>query len=202
MKEKLVFVVCGPSGVGKGTLMGWLFRDCSDLVRCISCTTRPKQDNEVDRVDYHFLSEQEFRKLKRQDLLFGDTKTSFRQFGFLYGIRLSDLTASFKKSNNVLIESNLNGVGFLKSRSLKGIEGAKVISIFIYPPSLDILEQRLKIRERDNKQGIALRMEQARVMLDEVQNYSIDYYVLNKDLEPSLQSLKSIIKSEKERTRI
>lgn len=202
MKEKLVFVICGPSGVGKGTLMRRLLRDCSDLVRCISCTTRPKQDNEVDGVDYYFLSEQEFRKLKRQDLLFGDTTTSFRQFGFLYGIRLSDLTVSLKKSNNVLIESNLNGVGFLKSRSLKGMERAEVVSIFIYPPSLDILEQRLKIRGRDNKEEIALRMEQARVMLDEAQNYSIDCYVLNKDLESSLQSLKSIIKSGKERVRI
>lgn len=181
-------MICGPPGVGKGTVLSRLAESSwSGLVRALSVTTRPPGLGEQDGVDYHFISEISFARLKEANALFGGTTP---QFGFNYGVRLSDIELPRSRGESVIMESNLNGVRLAKA----AFEG--VVSIFLRPPSVSELSRRLVMRGRDDDVSLAMRIDEGRRMLSVVHDYSIDYFVLNSALEACISAINKIIVTE------
>lgn len=192
MDRTKLFIICGPPGVGKGTVLAQLAREQElGLAHALSVTTRPPGLGECDGIDYHFVSTEEFSRLQREGKLFGGTTP---QFGFEYGVRIHDITDPRRRGQSVLMESNLRGVELAKA-TFHG-----VVAIFLCLPSASKLRSRLMMRGRDDQIGIELRIEEGRRMMQSVEQYPIDYYVVNDNLKMCVDELKAIILRETQAT--
>lgn len=187
MDKNIIFVICGPSGVGKKTLMNRLLEKNDSIIRCPSWTTRPLRDNEIDGVDYHYTDFNGLSALKKQGDLIGGT---VEQFGFLYGIRASEIEQILESERCALVESNFIGIAQLKEHY------KNVVTIFIAPPSIKVLANRLYSRKRETRYEIAARLSQARQILNEVDASLVDYYVINDDIDSCVSTLQAIICAE------
>lgn len=184
MKPPL-FVICGPPGVGKGTIVTALCKDkWLNVVRTLSVTTRPPGAGERDGVDYHFISEHEFARLREKGALFGGTG---KQYGYYYGIRLADIEEPRLRGQGVIVESNLRGVKLAKERF------ENVVAIFLLPPSELELRRRLIARGRDGVEGLFVRIKDGHDMLVHRSEYPIDHLILNHDLTECVDEVRQII---------
>ena len=186
--KNLIFVLCGPSGVGKTSLKLFILERHPDIRLCSSVTTRPESKTPNDIEEYHFISEEEYESLYRDDELIAK-KT--RQFGFYYGIKPNEIAGILDEGYHVLLETTLWGIGQLKDRF------NNVVSIFIAPPSLEELKRRLKTRGRESDEDIALRLELAEQILTNFKRDEVDYCVINKDLGATIDIVNSIVNQEK-----
>lgn len=189
-RESLLFVVSAPSGAGKTSLCRAITDSLDDLTHSISYTTRKPRPGEMDGRDYFFVSEEWFRAM----LGSGDFAEWAEVHSNLYGTSrrvLDDMTA---KGMDVILDIDTQGAMQVKSRY------TQAVFIFIMPPSLDILEERLRNRRSDNESEIAKRMLRARGEIRDYRQY--DYIVVNADFERALTELKAIITAERCRTRI
>jgi guanylate kinase len=183
-KAKL-FVISAPSGSGKTTLCNRLLGDRLGLVRSISATTRLPRDGEADGADYHFVSERRFRSMiaRRQFLEHEEN------FGAFYGTPRKDITAWLAKGQSVLL--NIDVKGGMKVR--KAYPRSSVL-IFILPPSIKVLKQRLHLRRSDSAQTISARLEFAKHEMAYKDKY--DHRVINDKLDAAHKRLKHIIAAE------
>lgn len=179
-----VFVITGPSGVGKGTLIRELRTRLPDLELSISATTRQPREGEVDGRDYHFLSAEEFeQRMRREDFLEYATYSDNR-----YGTLRSEVERRLEAGHSVLLEIEVQGAQQVRAAKPDSIQ------IFIAPPDPAVLRERLASRGTDSAQAIDRRLEVAKQELA-VQG-DFDYCVVNDDLGRAADDLEGIVRTE------
>jgi len=189
-REGLLFVVSAPSGAGKTTLCRALTDSLENLTHSISYTTRKPRPGEIDGRDYYFVTEERFRNMVRA----GDFAEWAQVHSNLYGTSRRVLDEMRTDGTDVILDIDTQGAGQIKEKC------QDAVFIFIMPPSLEILEERLRHRKSDNEDEIKKRMRRAR---DEIRDYTMyDYIIVNRDFERALAELRSIVLAERCRTRL
>lgn len=178
-----MFVVSGPSGAGKGTLIRGVLDRVPALAVAVSCTTRAKRPGEVDGREYHFMSRAEFARLVDQGAFLEHAEFA----GNRYGTLNSELDRIMDGGRSVILEIELQG-----ARNVR-VARPESISIFIAPPSLDELGRRLRARATDAEEEIAERLEVARTEMAAQQEF--DHVILNDDAARATDELTDIIES-------
>ncbi len=185
-----LIVIAAPSGAGKTTLVHALIERNPDFVFSVSYTTRPKRPNEQHGRDYFFVSEEEFRRLDRQ----GEFLESARVFDNFYGTRRSQVESELAKGRSVVLEIDWQGARQVRA----AMPGCR--SIFILPPSVEALEQRLRSRRTDAEDTIRRRL---RDSLSDLSHWDeFDYVVINDDLERAIDDLEGIATGRYRRNRV
>ena len=182
-RNSRLFVISGPSGVGKGTLVKLLREQRPDLGLTVSATTRKPRVGEVPDVSYHYLSEDEFaRKIEAGEFLeWADVH------GHRYGTLLSEVTACINEGRSVILEIDVQGG--LNVRHAY----ADAVLIFVAPPSLDELEARLRGRATEDDEQVRLRLANAAGEMALAKSY--DVVVVNDELDESVARLRDVIES-------
>lgn len=190
MKLGNIIILSGPSGVGKSTLIKAIRKELPNLRFSVSCTTRQPRVGEVNDVDYHFLTKEEFLQRKANDE-FVETAEVFTNF---YGTLKSEVLSIAEKGENVLLDIDVQGAIQIKEACRKDEALAKCCEfIFIVPPSLGELERRLRSRATDSEEQITLRLGKAQHELSFWKIY--DYIIANDDVEVASGELLSVIKN-------
>lgn len=177
-RGKLI-VLTGPSGVGKGTLLKALMRRHSDFFLSTSVTTRSPRLGEVDGEHYHFLSRPEFlQRVEQGELL------EWAEFaGNLYGTPKRPVADKIAQGKTVILEIELEGARQIRETF------PEAMRIFVLPPSMEELEQRLRARAQDSEEAIARRLARAKVELEAVDEF--DIHVVNGDLDVALNQIEA-----------
>jgi guanylate kinase len=178
-------IISGPSGVGKDTVLKELFRIAPWLKYSVSYTTRPPRPGEVDGVDYSFVDEATFERMRRQD----EFLEHARVHGQWKGTSASRVRASLEKGEDIILKIDVQGAALIRPR----VRAA--LFIFLLPPSPEELRRRLEDRATESPESLELRWENARRELAEQGWY--DYRVVNDDVHRAAREILDII----ERTR-
>jgi guanylate kinase len=178
-----LYVIAAPSGTGKTTLVKALVESLPDMTVSISYTTRPKRPGEIDGINYHFVTETEFNKMAAHH----DFLEHATVFQHLYGTSHSWVEKTLKQGLDVILEIDWQGC----RQILKLLPDS--ISIFILPPSLSDLADRLKKRNQDSPLVIEKRLADARETISHIPEFQ--YLVINADFEQALYDLTTIIKA-------
>jgi guanylate kinase len=180
-----VFIISAPSGSGKSTLVHRLLASDPGLVFSISYTTRPPRATETNGVDYNFISRKDFEeRLGRGEFL-----EYAEVFGNYYGTNRETFESATHQGKDLVLDIDVQG-----ARQLK-VAIPQAISIFVLPPSRDVLEQRLRSRSQDSEEVIQRRLRGA---AEEVQNYTqYDFVLINRDIEEASARLASIVEAER-----
>jgi guanylate kinase len=180
-----LFVVTGPSGAGKGTLIRALIERRDDLEVATSATTRPQRPGEEEGREYYFLIEEEFLgRIEAGDFLEHVVYVS----GQRYGTLRSEVARIHAAGKNVVLELETRG-----ARAVRDAESSAV-TIFIAPPSFAELERRLRERATESSGEIEERLELAREQMQEADDF--DYVVMNDDVERAVTELDGIVTRE------
>lgn len=185
-KRGLLIIMSGPSGVGKGTIRREVMKDKSlNLFYSVSMTTRAPRAGEVDGEDYYFVSKEEFqRNIDNDNLL------EWAEFvGNRYGTPKDKVEAMRDEGKNVMLEIEVNGT----TQVLKKCQGHDVVSIFIIPPSLEELENRIRHRGTESDEVVKARVAKATGEME--LKYHYEFIVLNDDLERAAEEVRDIIRS-------
>ena len=182
--RNILFVLSGPSGVGKGTLANLLRERNDNIALSISCTTRQPREHETNGKEYFFVSKDEFIK----EIDNGGFLEYSLHFGNYYGTPRSFVEDKLK-THDVMLEIDVNG-GLSVKKNYKD-----AILIFIAPPSFKELKQRLVNRHTETEEKIEERLKRIDYELEKEKQY--DYTVINDDLEKTVSELEKIIKEEK-----
>lgn len=182
----LLMVVSGPSGTGKGTLCKQLVKE-TDVELSISATTREPREGEVHGVDYFFMSEEEFVKTIEADGFLEHVEN----FGKRYGTLISHVKSRLESGCDMILEIDVQGAEIIKKRF------PECILIFLLPPSLKSLSERITKRGTETPEKIAIRLSKALQEIECMRNY--DYYIVNKEISQAVGEMKSIINAEHSR---
>ncbi len=181
MGKGTLFIVSAPSGAGKTSLLKRLREELPDLVISISHTTRPRRPGEVDGRDYYFVSVETFERMLAEGAFLEHAKV----FDHYYGTARSQVEENLERGLDVVLEIDWQGARQVRDKMPESR------SIFILPPSRQVLEQRLRSRGQDSDAVIARRMRAARAEIAHYDEY--DYLVVNDRFDEALAQLKSII---------
>lgn len=181
LKMGLVFIISAPAGTGKTTLVSMLTKEFSCIKESISFTTRQPRVGESEGDHYHFVSQEQFDELQNQGRLLEHVSL----FGQSYGTSKDELEKELKYGHHVVLVIDTQGALKLKK------EGFEACYIFISPPSMEVLEQRLKNRNKDSSKSIEVRLSTAQHEMQQARFY--DYHLVNENLQDSYEILKSII---------
>jgi len=181
-----LFIISAPSGAGKTSLVTKLIEKDQLIQVSVSSTTRPKRPGEEDGINYHFLTLDAFEsKVAEQDFL-----EHAKVFDHYYGTSKSSVEKQLKDGKHVILEIDWQGAQQVRQLI------PEAISIFILPPSLRALEQRLKSRATDSDEVIARRMQDA---VSEMQHYKeFDYLVINNVFDIALEALHTIFLADRQ----
>jgi guanylate kinase len=182
-----VFVITGPSGVGKGTLIRALRERVPGLELSVSATTREPRSGEEDGMDYHFLTREEFAA--RADS--GDFLEHATFSGNRYGTLRSEIERTLEAGMSVVLEIEVQG-----ARQVRAAMGEEAVLIFIAPPGAEVLRERLAGRGTDSDDAIERRLETAKQELEAQQEFK--HVVVNDDLEGAVSELEGIVRAELE----
>ena len=184
MERGKSFIISGPSGVGKSTILHKLFERRKNLYFSVSATTRAPREGEQDGVHYHFSTVEEFRKLIEEDAFL-----EYAEFvGNYYGTPKRYVDEAMDRGEDVILDIELQGANQVHAKR------PEVIRIFILPPSMEELERRLVSRGTETAEKIHGRLERARVEFESVHTY--DYIVINDDVEHAVNELDAIMTAE------
>lgn len=187
-RQGILLVVSAPSGAGKTTLCKAITESMENLTHSVSYTTRRPRPGELDGRDYYFVTEERFRSMTDA----GD----FAEYANVH----SNLYGTSKRVLNEMVSEGIDVILDIDTQGARQIRNAypTAVFIFIMPPSLPILEERLRGRKSDPEEVIRLRMSRA---IEEMRDYSLyDYLIVNRDFERALAELKAIISAERCRT--
>ena len=182
-----VFVITGPSGVGKGTLIRGLLERVPGLELSVSATTRPPRPGERDGVDYHFLSDEEFDRRVAN----GEFVEHARYSGHKYGTLRSELERRMAEAAGVVLDIEVEG-----ARQIRAVM-PEAVQIFIAPPSVEALRARLVGRGTDAPEDVEARLATALEELEAEKEFG--YVVVNDRLEQATEELADIVRRELER---
>lgn len=183
-KQGLLVIFSGPSGSGKGTVLRSLLSGRSDIVLSISATTRQPRPGEQDGLDYFFHTRETFEQLIREDQLLEHAEYS----GNYYGTPAPFIQSQRKQGRHVLLEIEVQGALQVMQRC------PDAVSIFLAPPSLKVLEERLRGRGTESEKVVCRRMEAARWELTHMDRYQ--YVVVNREVEQAAADVDSILHAE------
>jgi guanylate kinase len=184
-RRGLMFVLSSPSGAGKTTLSRMLVAETPALKMSVSATTRPMRPGEIEGKDYYFVDQKRFDAM----IANGELLEWAPVFGNRYGTPRAPVEASLATGHDVLFDIDWQGTQQLRSRSPND-----VVSVFILPPSVPALEQRLHTRAQDSEEVIRGRMKKAG---DEMSHFdAYDYIVVNDNIGMAFESVKSILRAE------
>ena len=177
MNKGNIFVISAASGTGKTTLVSRLVQQHPNVRVSVSHTTRPPRAGEVNGQHYHFVSEEEFVRLAGEGAFLEHAQV----FGNYYGTSYESVQSMCEQGYDVILEIDVQGAQQVR----KALPEA--LSIFILPPSLAVLEQRLRQRQTDSEEVIARRLSEA---VDEIQQaLTFDYVVSNRSLQQAGEEL-------------
>lgn len=184
LQNSLSIVISAPSGTGKTTIIKEILVQCDDVAFSVSTTTRPRRRGEVEGKNYYFISMEEFCE-KRDN---GEFLEWAEVHGNFYGTLKKEIDRIKSIGKIPIFDVDVQG-----SRSLKS-KMPDAVFIFIIPPSLEILEERLRNRNTDSAGQIALRLKNA---ITEIHHYKMfDYLLINDELPEAIDTFRSILKAE------
>ena len=183
--NKKLFVISGCSGVGKGTIINeFMKRNGKDFVLSVSCTTRAPRQGEINGVNYFFLTQEEFKKNIEEDKFLEHAQFA----GNYYGTKKKYIKEKFEQGYNIMLEIETQGALQVKEKM------PEAILIFIAPPSIKELENRLRGRHTEDEATIQKRLAQVKVELERSQKY--DYTVINDNVERAVDEIEKIAEKE------
>lgn len=185
-----LYIVSAPSGCGKTSLIRQLLKQSDNLALSISYTTRAPRSTEISGIDYHFVEHNVFKRMIGQKAFLEYAKV----LNHYYGTPLDWIITMLNRGMDVIVEIDWQGAQQIKEKY------KETVSIFILPPSLESLRERLLKRGQDAKDTIEARLKQAPVEIAHGQAY--DYFVINDDFQKALLDLQAIIRANRLRTNI
>ncbi|AEM78886.1 guanylate kinase [Thermoanaerobacter thermohydrosulfuricus] len=184
-KKGLLIVLSGPSGAGKGTICKALMEKEKNLKLSISATTRQPRSGEIEGKNYFFKSEEEFEKMIENDSFLEWAKV----YGHYYGTPKDFVLKNLEEGNDVVLEIDIQGALKIKEKFPEGV------FIFILPPSMEELKNRIKKRGTETEEEIIKRFKSAYEELNYVSRYN--YVVINDSVEEAVEKIRAIIIAEK-----
>lgn len=190
-RRGLLFILSSPSGAGKTTISHMLLGADDAIELSVSATTRKPREGEIDGVDYHFVSDAKFEVMVEED----DFYEWAEVFGNRYGTPKGYIRRGLKEGRDFLFDIDWQGTQQLKQK-----DEQDVVTVFILPPSLEALRQRLEGRGTDSEDVIDRRMDRARAEISHWAEY--DYVVINDDVDACFVKVREILHAERmKRTR-
>ena len=194
MTNPLLVLISAPSGGGKTTLCQQLLAARRQMTRAVTCTTRPPRKGEQDGVDYFFLDADSF--LKRVQA--GNFLEHATVYGNSYGTLKGEVLGKLRQGKDVLLNVDVQGAATIRQRAEEDPELKRaLVSVFLTPPSLEVLEERLKKRGTDSAAVIQKRMGVARQEIAQWKNF--DYLLISSTISEDLRRMQAIIEAEKMR---
>lgn len=182
-----LFVVSAPSGTGKTTVVERLVQTMSGIRMSRSYTSRQARIGEVDGVDYQFVSRARFEAMRA-----GDQFLEWAEiYGNLYGTSQVDTERLLAGGDDLVLVIDVQGARKIRRR------GIPVVSVFVLPPSFDVLAERLRGRSLDSEEQVLRRLEVARSEIDAVDEY--DYVIINDEIDRCVDTLRGIVAAERSR---
>lgn len=185
VEEKgILFILSGPSGVGKGTVRKRLFEQVNDLKYSISMTTRDKRPGEKEGIDYFYKTRKEFQSLieQKQLLEYAEYVNNY------YGTPREYVEKTLEKGQDVFLEIEVQGAMQVKENFPEGV------FIFLFPPSIEELRKRITSRGTESEQLVLNRLKKASKEIKMMDEY--DYVVVNDEVDHAVSKIKSIVQSE------
>ncbi len=184
-KKGLIVVISAPSGAGKTTLLKRLLQTSPSFTPSVSFTTRSSRKNEIEGVDYYFVSPEEFQKTRQE----GKFVEWAQVHGQLYGTSIDFLNEAIKAEKDVILEVDVKGGTQIKKRY------PQAVLIFLLPPSWQELQRRLGNRATEETKKTRERIQRAKKEIMYIPSY--DYVVVNDDINKALDDLLAIIRAER-----
>lgn len=181
-----LYVFAAPSGAGKTTIVRHLLSKFDHLAFSISATTRPKRDHEIDGKDYHFLSTEDFRQ-KIKENAFVEWEEVYP--GRYYGTLKSEVQRLWDLKKDILFDIDVKG-----ALNVKNCYPEECLTVFVKPPSIDVLVERLRLRNTEDADSLKTRIYRMKEELSYEQEF--DYILINNILEDALTEAEQIIKQE------
>ncbi len=184
-RKGMLLVISGPSGTGKGTVIAKLMEQDPTLVFSVSAATRAPRPGEIDGVHYHFMSVEKYKELVAQDAFVEHMEVH----GNYYGTLKSEVEERLSRGENVVLDIDVQGALYV----IEHVQ--EKVSIFLLPPSMQVLRERLTGRGTESAKDVETRLHNAVWELSQRGKYQ--YQVINDDLDDCVRTVQAIIEAEK-----
>ena len=182
-----MIILISPSGGGKSAILRQILNIRDDTGYSISYTTREPRIDETNGIDYNFISNEEFKKLKES----GDLLESAVVHDYWYGTSKNFIESELEKGKHIIMDIDVQGAKQVIEKKID------VVTIFIIPPSLEILIERLRKRGTDTEEEIDTRLNNAKKEMEDIHNFQ--YLVINDNLHKAIQEVNEIINTEEKK---
>jgi len=187
-RRGLLLVLSSPSGAGKTTISRKLFEQDGKLAMSVSVTTRPKRPGEIDGKHYHFVARKKFDQMVAQ----GELLEHAIVFGNCYGTPRGPVTQALANGQDIISDVDWQG-----TQQLKQNVGPDVVAVFVLPPTIEALKERLQSRAQDSADVVRERMAKSS---DEMSHWAeYDYVIVNDNLDGSVRQVQAILDAERKR---